>query len=207
MAQQPDEVTLFVLLGGGGGVGKTSVVRRFLENRFIPSRRPTIGTDLISLALPPLAGVDGARPAVLLLCDPSHLELRNEWPQLASGASAHGILLVVDPSEPETLREADAWLLRAREELKLGAFQEHTLLLAHKHDIAGVTPAPLGPHELDAYCAQRGLIGWVYTSARCAPRPFADDGRREHAVAHSACCTTAMLWSCSPLRSPFLGPS
>ena len=70
---------------------------------------------------------------------------------LASGASAHGILLVVDPSEPETLREADAWLLRAREELKLGAFQEHTLLLAHKHDIAGVTPAPLGPHELDAY--------------------------------------------------------
>jgi hypothetical protein len=161
-----DEASLVILLCGGAAVGKTSVARRFLEHRFRSEWRPTIGVDLVSVPLPPLAGADGARPALLLMCDPSHLELLAEWPELVSGAAALGMLLIVDPSQPHTLREADAWLLRARTALRFSAGEEHALLLAHKHDVAGVAP-PLGPHQLDAYCAQRGLLGWMHSSARC----------------------------------------
>ncbi|KAL1527684.1 hypothetical protein AB1Y20_009070 [Prymnesium parvum] len=159
------EATLFVLLGGGPGVGKTAVVRRFLENRFVPSRQPTIGTDVTSVPLPPLASLE-AQPALLVLCDPSHLERQAQWARLADGASACGLLLLVDPSRPETLREADAWLLRARAQLEAPPRETHALLLAHRQDVRAAAAPALGPHELDAYCAQRGLVGWMRTSAK-----------------------------------------
>ena len=74
------------------------------------------------------------------------------------GAACVGVLLVCDPADPESLRDADGWLLRLRQ----AVVPEVSLLLAHKHDRAR---ARLDAHALDAYCAHRGVLGWRATTA------------------------------------------
>ena len=69
MAAEPEPtepLTLALLVGGGAGVGKTSVLRRFLENRFNPASAPTAGVEFLSAPLPPLGS--GAHPARLVVC-------------------------------------------------------------------------------------------------------------------------------------------
>lgn len=161
-----EETNLFVLVCGASGVGKTSVVHRFLKNKDGTEVQPTIGTDLFSVPLPSLA--NNGCSMLLTVCDPSHKELHGEWPQLAWGASSVGVLLVIDASKPDTLQVADSWLLQVREKLCLGEYEEHSLLMVHKHDLMDGSVQPLGIHQFDAYCAHRGLIGWMYTTSRCA---------------------------------------
>ena len=156
-----DEASISVLLAGGPAVGKSSVARRLLVNKFSAAYTPTTGVDMLCVPLPRLPG--GGRAALMQLWDPSHLELNGHWPQTVSGADAQVVLLVIDPEEPDTLRQADEWLLRARG--ALGLAHGAAWLLAHKHDHASASPA-LGPHQLDAYCAARGLTGWHHTTAK-----------------------------------------
>ncbi len=169
MAAEPEPtepLTLALLVGGGAGVGKTSVLRRFLENRFNPASAPTAGVEFLSAPLPPLGS--GAHPARLVVCDPSHAELDGAWPERLRGAASYGVLLVVELSRPETLEAADRWLLRARKVLRFAPGDEHALLLAHKHDSArgGGQREAISPHALYAYCAERGLMGWAHTTAQ-----------------------------------------
>ncbi len=169
MAAEPEPtepLTLALLVGGGAGVGKTSVLRRFLENRFNPASAPTAGVEFLSAPLPPLGS--GAHPARLVVCDPSHAELDGAWPERLRGAASYGVLLVVELSRPETLEAADRWLLRARKVLRFAPGDEHALLLAHKHDSSrgGGQREAISPHALDAYCAERGLMGWAHTTAQ-----------------------------------------
>ena len=151
------EISVSILLAGGPGVGKSSIARRLLVNKFSNVYTPTVGVDL--LCTPP----SSRSGALMQLWDPSHLELHGVWPGSMRGAHAQAVLLVCDPARPETLQEADEWLLRARAELDLATGD--AWLLAHRYDrrVAGL---PLGPHQLDTYCARRGLLGWRYTTAR-----------------------------------------
>jgi len=155
------EASISVLLAGGAAVGKSSIARRLLVNKFSAAYTPTTGVDMLCVPLPQLPG--GGRSALMQLWDPSHLELHGHWPDTLRGADAQVLLLVCDPEEPDTLRQADEWLLRARR--TLGLARGAAWLLAHKHDHASASPA-LGPHQLDAYCAARGLTGWHHTTAK-----------------------------------------
>ena len=156
----PDEVTFSIMLAGGSGVGKSSIARRLLVNKFSSTYTRTVGVDLLCVPLP---GLSGSRSALMQLWDPSHVELHGSWPDAVRGAHAQAVLLVINPARPQTLREADEWLLRARVELNLASGD--AWLLAHCHDRRGASP-PLGPHQLDAYCVERGLMGWRYTTAK-----------------------------------------
>ena len=143
-----DAPTLTLLLAGGRGVGKTSVARRLLGAKFTPNCVPTEGIDEFAGTL------DGDS---IKIFDPSHSEIANAL-EVVRGAACVGVLLVCDPADPESLRDADGWLLRLRQ----AVVPEVSLLLAHKHDRAR---ARLDAHALDAYCAHRGVLGWRATTA------------------------------------------
>lgn len=119
VAQQPDSkrrgpafeapapTRIKVLSLGSAGTGKSCLIKRFCEDRFVTKYITTIGVDY---GVKPVQ-VDGSEVRVNfwdLSGQPEFFEIRNEFYK-----DTQGVMLVYDVSSRESFEEVDAWLSEA----------------------------------------------------------------------------------------------
>jgi small GTP-binding protein len=117
-----------VILIGDGSVGKTSLIRRYMEGRFKRDYLPTIGSQIYTKRI---VGED--ETAVTLVVwdisgQPAFSAIR---PEYYKGAAA--ILLVYDLTRPETFHHLDSWLNETKKYLP----NAQIILIANKSDLGG----------------------------------------------------------------------
>lgn len=146
----------FILLGASG-VGKTSILHRFCDGRFIGSTQSTIGVDFKWRDIE----VDG-EVFRLHVWDTAGQEqfkviARNYYRQ------ADGALLVYDSTDPQTLDELQSFIDDARELCPLGVV---FVLLGNKCDLVATTKSKVVSRESgEAFARRRGIPLFFETSA------------------------------------------
>ena len=133
------ETMLKVALCGPGGVGKTSLARRFTGQQFSPSERLTVGVQHFFRELR-LGG--------------EH-RFRFLAPTFLGGAK--GIVYVFDLTREETFLEIDEW--RKVSEGVVGRVP--SVLVGNKADM----PRAVARGEAEAYALRVGMLGYFETSA------------------------------------------
>ncbi|KAL4476807.1 hypothetical protein ABPG72_010644 [Tetrahymena utriculariae] len=124
---QPKEVKRFkVLVLGDGGVGKSSILDRFINNTFDPKYRATIAIDYKNKT------VDLQKESVQLNFwdfsgHPEFYEVRNEFYK-----DANAIVLVLDVTLRRSLDGLDMWLREAHE---MGVQGIPTVVVGNKKDM------------------------------------------------------------------------
>ena len=131
---------------GSGATGKSCLIKRYCEDRFVSKYIATIGVDY---GVKPVQ-IDGSDVRVNfwdLSGHPEFFEIRNEFYK-----DAQGCLLVYDVSARETFEECDAWLAEAA---KFGANPREIpiALCANKVDKRRV----ISEDEGRQFAASRGL--------------------------------------------------
>jgi small GTP-binding protein len=115
-----------VILIGDGAVGKTSLIRRYMEGKFRADYLPTIGSQIYTKKLVR----KGETKITLVVWDisgqPAFTGIR---PEYYKGATA--ILLVYDLTRPETFHHLDGWL----NETKRYSSNPEIILIANKSDL------------------------------------------------------------------------
>lgn len=127
-----------IALLGAPGVGKTSLVRRFVESLFDDKYLTTIGVKVDKKSVRA-----GATDVTLMLWDVAGAEERFAIPTTYVRGSA-GFLLVVDGTRAETLDAAARIVEQVDRELGALPF----VLVLNKHDLADqwrITSATVGP--------------------------------------------------------------
>lgn len=129
MTQPPNSKSKKMCLMGASAVGKTSLVKRFVEGKFDETYRTTIGVHIDSKAV---------------TCDEEHVkliiwdlegtdDLRSEYPSTYLGG-AQGYMLVADVTRPETLDVAKGILSTILRHCKKESSPPFVLLI-NKQDI------------------------------------------------------------------------
>lgn len=140
-----------VCLLGDFGVGKTSLVRRFVEGRFDDKYLHTIGLKISRKSL--------ARPRHrlnLIIWDlAGGNEFRRLHPNYLNGAA--GALIVCDLTRPETLSSFEHYITLMQEANKYSAI----VFVANKADL----PLAVTEGELQSVCAWWGMP-YLLTSAK-----------------------------------------
>jgi small GTP-binding protein len=93
-----------IILIGAGAVGKTSLVKRFVDDTFSTSYNVTIGVDFLSKDV----NLDG-KEVRLTIWDVGGQE-RFQFMRSRFYDGAHGALLIFDLSRAETYQEIQKWL-------------------------------------------------------------------------------------------------
>ncbi len=125
-----------VVLVGPQGVGKTSLVRRFIEKKFELNYLPSIGSNVMlkNLAVP-LPGQKGTADVSLNIWDIASHDLFTQMrPTFYTGAQ--GAFLVVDLTRPASFEEIINW----RDELRQYTPDIPAILLANKCDLVPDIP-------------------------------------------------------------------
>jgi len=138
-----------VLSMGSGGSGKSCLIKRFCEERFVSKYIATIGVDY---GVKPV-NIDGMDVRVNFWDLSGHqefFEIRNEFYK-----DTQGIILVYDSSSRESFEELDSWLSEAA---KYGANPREVpvCLCATKTD----KRAEVSEDEGQQYAQARGLTFW-----------------------------------------------
>ncbi len=151
---------LKLALVGDVGVGKTSLVHRFVYGEFEDRYVSTIGAKVNEKHLDVRKGEPGG-PAILdvVLWDVMGMESFMDFMGEAYFTGAHGIIAVCDLTRPETLRDLDQWVERAK-----GLENKIPIcVLANKADMS--RERRISDADLEIFCSRRG---WSYfvTSAK-----------------------------------------
>lgn len=143
-----------IIFLGEIGVGKTSLIRRFVLDRFETSYKGTIGFNIYTSTVLGV-GIDGKTNLELLIWDTDGDEAARLLQRTPVVQGTSGIMIVADLSRPRTIQTM-ADLAKACDTHIPG---RHIHLLLNKSDLAQ-TPLSM-PHELD------GLVHpAVFTSAK-----------------------------------------
>ncbi|WXG44736.1 MAG: Rab family GTPase [Promethearchaeati archaeon SRVP18_Atabeyarchaeia-1] len=114
-----------VILIGDGAVGKTSLVRKYMEGRFRVDYLPTIGTQIYTKTV----GL-GSDKIKLVVWDisgqPAFTSVRPDYYR-----GARGVILVFDLTRPETYEHLDGWI----NETKKYTINPHTIVVGSKSDL------------------------------------------------------------------------
>jgi len=108
-----------IVILGDTGVGKTSIVLQFVENRFNIMSSPTIGASFLSKTV----WVDGARCRLQLWDTAGQERFRSLAPMYYRGAAA--AVLVYDVTSLDTFRKVKEWV----KELRTNIFEDIILVL------------------------------------------------------------------------------
>jgi len=146
-----------VLSTGSCGVGKSCLIKRFCEERFVTKYIATIGVDY------------GVKPVQVDSCEtrvnfwdlsghPEFFEIRNEFYK-----DTQGVILVYDVSSMDSFEELDGWLAEAA---KFGASPKNITfcVCANKADIMGKKRV-VSEDEGRQFARNRGLT-YFETSAK-----------------------------------------
>lgn len=148
-----------ICLLGMFGVGKTSLVRRFVYDRFEDGYLSTIGVKVSQKLLPPIQTGEGKFGQFnFLLWDIEGFEENS--PQLSNYlVGAAGALVVADLLRPETIASLPAIISRFRKAAPAG----QVALAGNKIDLAKTSPETVG--ELERFAAESHLP-FLLTSAK-----------------------------------------
>jgi len=108
-----------IVILGDTGVGKTSIVLQYVENRFNIMSSPTIGASFLSKTV----WVDGARCRLQLWDTAGQERFRSLAPMYYRGAAA--AVLVYDVTSLDTFRKVKEWV----KELRTNIFEDIILVL------------------------------------------------------------------------------
>jgi small GTP-binding protein len=101
---------LKVLLCGAAAVGKTSLVQRFIKNRFATNYKLTVGVDILTKDV----NYEADEVATLSIWDIGGQQ-RFEFIRSTFYKGAAGVLLVFDLSRAQTYEEVRKWLAEIRQ--------------------------------------------------------------------------------------------
>ncbi|MEW5958778.1 MAG: Rab family GTPase [Chloroflexota bacterium] len=120
-----------IILAGDGTVGKTSLLQRYVFNRFIEDHKMTIGMDSHSK----LTKVPGLGPVKIHTWD---LAGQPQWSFVRESfyLGSHAMALVFDVNQPETIQHLPAWISECRNK----APGIPVLLVANKIDLPRKVP-------------------------------------------------------------------
>ncbi|TXT53605.1 MAG: hypothetical protein BAJALOKI2v1_900009 [Promethearchaeota archaeon] len=103
-------IVLKILTAGEGGVGKTTLLRRYVEGKFFSSTKMTIGVEFFLKEL----NIDGRKVTLQLWDFGGQDRFRFLLKSYATGAK--GALLMFDLTRPFTLDRLDEWMEICRSE-------------------------------------------------------------------------------------------
>jgi small GTP-binding protein len=124
--------TVKVILAGDGTVGKTSLLHRYVFNKFITEHKMTIGMDTHSK----LTNVPGLGPVKINTWD---LAGQPQWASVRESfyLGSHAMALVFDTSQAETIKNLPDWVTECRSK----APGIPVLVVANKIDLPRRVPA------------------------------------------------------------------
>eukprot|EP00290_Baffinella_frigidus_P015059 CAMPEP_0180157762 /NCGR_PEP_ID=MMETSP0986-20121125/26450_1 /TAXON_ID=697907 /ORGANISM="non described non described, Strain CCMP2293" /LENGTH=197 /DNA_ID=CAMNT_0022107375 /DNA_START=62 /DNA_END=651 /DNA_ORIENTATION=+ len=143
-----------VVVLGDTGVGKTCLVQRFVEGKFVPHGASTIGASFMVKKM----NIDGAKLTMQIWDTAGQERFRSMAPMYYRGAAA--AILVLDVTSADSFDKVRSWV----EELKSNAPGELVLALAcNKADLVDERRVPL--QEAEAYARSIGATAFD-TSAK-----------------------------------------
>lgn len=156
VSEGPVPTRIKVLSLGNGATGKSCLIKRYCEERFVQKYIATIGVDY---GVKPVR-IEGADVRVNfwdLSGHPEFFEIRNEFYK-----DTQGVILVYDVSSYESFEELDNWMAEAA---KFGANSRELVfvLCANKADLTGKKRV-VSEDEGRQFASNRGLI-YFETSA------------------------------------------
>lgn len=109
---QPDnKLSVKIVIIGEAGVGKTSIMSKFVSNTFSEQMQPTIGCDIQSKSMP----VDGRQVDVRLWDTAGCERFQTMLPLYYRGC--HGAILVYDTTRRDTFNKLKDWLMELENNL------------------------------------------------------------------------------------------
>lgn len=149
----PYDYLFKILLIGDSGVGKTSLLFRYVDGIFNPEFQSTIGVDFKITTL----GVDGRQVKMQLWDTAGQDRFRNIVASYYRGA--HGIVLVYDVTSTQSFENVQTWLQEATAYLH---DEVPKLLVGNKVD---QTQREVGTDVAEAFAQKHGM-GFIETSAK-----------------------------------------
>lgn len=148
---------LKIVLIGPAAVGKTALVKRFVENTFSTKYTLTIGVDFLTKAV----NIDDENIAALTIWDIGGQE-RFEFMRRRFYDGAHGALLVFDLSRAETFTQVQKWLKEMRQ---MRGEDVPFLLIGNKADLLEDTGEVVKRKDANEFAESEGSL-YIETSAK-----------------------------------------
>ncbi|TFG27955.1 MAG: GTP-binding protein [Promethearchaeota archaeon] len=148
---------LKVLLTGAAAVGKTSLVQRFIKNRFQANYKLTVGVDILTKDVEFRPG----EIATLSIWDIGGQQ-RFEFIRSTFYKGAAGALLVFDLTREQTYTETRKWLTEIRQ---FAGENIPFVLIGNKADLLEDVGEVIDRSEARAYAENEGSI-YIETSAK-----------------------------------------
>ena len=146
------EYKVKIIVAGDGGVGKTSLLNRYVTDTFMEVMKMTIGTGFFTQVIETEDSIVG-----LQLWDfGGEKRFRFILPSYCKGA--HGVILAFDMNDFTTLMNLDEWLQIIRENTKTPI----SFLVGTKVDVAGI----LDENFIQEYLQKNQLTKFIPTSAK-----------------------------------------
>ncbi|XP_032075067.1 ras-related protein Rab-38 isoform X2 [Thamnophis elegans] len=150
-----------LLVIGDLGVGKTSIIKRYVHHNFSPHYRATIGVDFALKVL----SWDAETVVRLQLWDIAGQERFGNMTRVYY-REAVGAFIVFDVTRPATFEAVTKWKQDLDTKLTLPNGQlVPTVLLANKCD-QGQELLVNNGFKMDQFCKDNGFVGWFETSAK-----------------------------------------
>ena len=148
---------LKVLLTGAAAVGKTSLVQRFIKNRFAANYKLTVGVDILTKDVEFRQG----EIATLSIWDIGGQQ-RFEFIRSTFYKGAAGALLVFDLTREQTYTETRKWLTEIRQ---FAGENIPFVLIGNKADLIEDVGVVIDRKEAEAFAKKEGSI-YIETSAK-----------------------------------------
>ena len=152
------DIIFKILVVGASGVGKTSLIRQFVDKKFVKDSRATIGVDF-TLKNIQLEQLPKYKSISLQIWD---LAGENQFhaiiPFYITGT--HGIILSFDSTHKESFSSLNYWLDLINQHLEKPV---PTVLISTKHDLA---ESNINHEAIKAFNKQFNIVEYFSTSAK-----------------------------------------
>lgn len=147
---------LKIIVAGDGGVGKTSLIRRYVSGCFDPAERITIGCDFYTKVL---SAQNGQQFKLQIWDVGGQEQFRALLPLWSKGS--RGAILAFDVGSLESYLHLDEWLSIVLERGKTENFP--IIVVGTKRELSD---GSITESDLDQYTRKRGIDGYYLVSAK-----------------------------------------
>ena len=162
MSEAKQEHLYKILVIGELGTGKTSIIKRYVHQFFTPHYRATIGVDFALKVL----NWDQNTLVRLQLWDIAGQERFGNMTRVYY-KEAVGAFVVFDITRLSTFEAVTKWKADLDSKVLLSNGKPiPAVLLANKCDLGSEDFDKGTGQQLDAYCKEKGFLGWFKTSAK-----------------------------------------